>query len=77
MKLSYPFFSFVKEFQEAVCNDLPCVLPPNRGVRYEIDLVPGTKYCVTPQLTLTKEQCDVIEEFFSANQSAVMVRGGG
>ena len=44
-----PFYSLVKEFQDAVCHDPPSVLPPDRGFRHEIDLVPGTKYCVTRQ----------------------------
>ena len=44
---SDPFYPLVKEFQDVVCHDPPSVLPPDRGVRHEIDLVPGTKYCVT------------------------------
>ena len=42
-----PFYSLVKDFQDGVCHDPPSVLPPDRGVRHEIDLVPGTTYCVT------------------------------
>ena len=38
-----PFYSLVKEFQDVVCHDSPSVLPPYRGVRHAIDLVPGTK----------------------------------
>ena len=49
-----------------VCHNLPSALPPDRGVRHEIDLVPGTKYCVTRQWPLPKEQCDVIDDFFRA-----------
>ena len=44
-----PFYSLAKAFQDVVCHDPPSVLPPDRGVRHEIDLVPGTKYCVTRQ----------------------------
>ena len=40
------FYPLVKEFQDVVCNNPPSVLPPDRGIRHEIDLVPGTKYCV-------------------------------
>jgi hypothetical protein len=57
-----------------VSNDPPTGLPPDRGVRHEIDLVPGTKYCVTRQWPLPKEQCDVIDAFFSAKHAAGMVR---
>ena len=47
-----------------VCHNPPSVLPPDSGVRHEIDLVPGTKYCVTRQWPLPKEQCDVIDDSF-------------
>ena len=36
-------YSLVKEFQDVVCHNTPSVLPPDRGVRHEIDLVPLTK----------------------------------
>ena len=42
-----PFYHVVNEFQDVVCHDPPSVLLPDRGVRHDIDLVPGTKYCVT------------------------------
>ena len=47
-----PFYPLVKEFQDVVCHNPPSVLPLDRGVRHEIDLVPGTKYCVTSQWPL-------------------------
>ena len=56
-----------------VCHDPPSVLPPDRGVRHEIELVPGTKNCVTLQWPLPKEQRDVIDEFFRAKHQAGMV----
>jgi hypothetical protein len=71
---SDPFYSLVKEYQDVVSNDPPTGLPPDRDVRHEIDLVPGTKYCVTRQWPLPKEQCDVIDAFFSAKHAAGMVR---
>jgi hypothetical protein len=49
-----------------VSNDPPTDLPRDQGVRQEIELVPGTKYCITRQWPLPKEQCDVIDAFFSA-----------
>jgi len=69
-----PFYPLVKEYQDVASNDPPTGLPPDRGVRHEIDLVPGTKYCVTRQWPLPKEQCDVIDAFLSAKQAAGMVR---
>ena len=37
------YYPLVKEFQDVVCHNPPYLLPPDRGVRHEIDLVPGTK----------------------------------
>ena len=51
-----------------VCHDPPSVLPPDRGDRHEIDLVPGNKYCVTRQWHFPKEQCDVIVDFSRASK---------
>ena len=36
------FYSFVKEFQDVVCHDPPSILPPDRGVHHEIDLILNT-----------------------------------
>ncbi|KAG3082438.1 hypothetical protein PI124_g22628 [Phytophthora idaei] len=44
-----PVYPLVKEFADVVSKDPPSQLAPGRGVRHEIDLVPGTKYCVTRQ----------------------------
>ena len=71
---SDPFHSLLKEYSDVVSKDPPSRLPPDRGVRHEIDLVPGTKYCVTRQCPLPKEQCDVIDTFFAAKHAAGMVR---
>ena len=57
-----------------VCHDPPSVLPPDRGVRHKIDLVPGNKYCVTRQWPLPKEKRDVIDDFFRVKHEAGMVR---
>ncbi|CAI5720550.1 unnamed protein product [Peronospora farinosa] len=70
---SDPHYHLAKEFRDVVCRDPPSVLPPDRGVRHEIDLVPGTIYCVTRQWPLPKEQCDVIDEFFRVKHVAGMV----
>ncbi|CEG39276.1 reverse transcriptase [Plasmopara halstedii] len=69
-----PYYPLVKKFQNVVSKDPRSVLPPDRGVRHEIDLDLGTKYCVTRQWPLPKEQCDVIDAFFRAKHDAGMVR---
>ncbi|KAG3174290.1 hypothetical protein PC128_g18089 [Phytophthora cactorum] len=69
-----PVYPLVKAFADVVSKDPPSQLPPDRGVRHEIDLVPGTKYCVTRQWPLPREQCEVIDTFFAAKEKAGMVR---
>lgn len=49
-------------------------LPADRGIRHEIDLEPGTKYCVTRQWPLPKEQVAYIDEFFEKRAKAGHVR---
>ena len=71
---SDPYYSLLREFSDVVSDDPPSVLPPDRGVRHEIDLAPGTKYCTTRQWPLPKEQVDVIDSFFAAKHAAGMVR---
>ncbi|KAG3101913.1 hypothetical protein PI124_g23630 [Phytophthora idaei] len=71
---SDPFYPALQEYTDVVSKNSPMGLPPDRGVRHEIDLVPGTKYCVTRQWTLPKEQCDVIDAFFRAKHEAGLVR---
>ncbi|GMF37200.1 unnamed protein product [Phytophthora fragariaefolia] len=71
---SDPFYPVNREYRYVVSKEPPSGLPPDRGVRHEIDLVPGTKYCVTRQWPLTREQCDVIDTFFRAKHEAGLVR---
>ncbi|KAG3249613.1 hypothetical protein PI124_g5761 [Phytophthora idaei] len=70
-----PVYPLVKEFADVVSKGPPPQLAPGRGVRHEIDLVPGTKYCVTRQWPLPREQCEVIDAFFAAKAKAGVVRG--
>ncbi|POM73082.1 Pol protein [Phytophthora palmivora] len=71
---SDPFHSLLREYGDVVAKTPPMGLPPDRGVRDEIDLVPGAKYCVTRQWPLPKEQCDVIDAIFRAKHEAGLVR---
>ncbi|KAG3046868.1 hypothetical protein PC121_g20405 [Phytophthora cactorum] len=71
---SGPFYPVLQEYTDVVSKNPPMGLPPDRGVRHEIDLVPGTKYWVTRQWPLPKEQCDVIDAFFRAKHEAGLVR---
>ena len=68
------FHALLMEFRDVVCDKPPQCLPPDRGIRHEIDLVPGTKNCVTRQWPLPREQVEAIDEFFAAKHRAGMVR---
>ncbi|GMF21613.1 unnamed protein product [Phytophthora fragariaefolia] len=70
---SDPYHPLLKAFSDVVSDDPPSVLPPDRGVRHEIDLGPGTKFCTTRQWPLPKEQVDVIDAFFAAKHAAGML----
>ncbi|POM78877.1 Polyprotein [Phytophthora palmivora] len=72
--LEDPVYPLVKEYSDVVSKHPPSQLPPDRGVRHEVDLVPGTKYCVTRQWPLPREQCEVIDAFFADKAKSDMVR---
>ena len=69
-----PFYPLVNELQDVVYYDPSSVLYLDRGVRHEINMVPGTKYCATRHWPLPMEQCDVIEDFFRAKHATGMTR---
>ncbi|GMF38568.1 unnamed protein product [Phytophthora fragariaefolia] len=43
-----PAYPLMKEFEDVVSKEPPSQLPPDRGIRHEIDLVPGTKESKSP-----------------------------
>ncbi|POM73110.1 Pol protein [Phytophthora palmivora] len=67
-----PVYPLVKEFSNVVSKHPPSQLPLDRRVRHEIDLVAGTKYCVTRPLP--REQCEFIDAFFAEKAKSGMVR---
>ena len=44
-----PVYDIAREYADVFPDKIPAELPADRGVRHEIDLVPGSKYCVTRQ----------------------------
>ncbi|KAG6578261.1 reverse transcriptase [Phytophthora cinnamomi] len=69
-----PVAPLVREFMEIFPDKVPATLPPDRGVRHEIDLVPGAKYCVTRQWPLPRDQVEAIDAFFESRRQAGHVR---
>ncbi|KAF1318279.1 reverse transcriptase, partial [Globisporangium splendens] len=69
-----PVYELVKEYEDIFPDKVPDELPFDRGVRHEIDILPGTKYCITRQWPLPREQVVAIDEFFAQRAEAGHVR---
>ena len=41
-----PLYKDLIEFRDVFPEALPCELPKDKGIRHEIELKPGSKYCV-------------------------------
>ncbi|KAE8971411.1 hypothetical protein PR002_g26839 [Phytophthora rubi] len=67
-------YSLAREFEDIFPEKIPAEIPAERGVRHEIDLVPGSKYCVTRQWPLPRDQVQVIDDFFEGRRKAGHVR---
>ena len=62
------------EFRDVFPETVPCVLPNGEGSRHEIDLKPGSKYCVIKQWPLPCKQVLAIDNFFADRLAAGHVR---
>uniref|UniRef100_H3GYE8 Reverse transcriptase domain-containing protein n=1 Tax=Phytophthora ramorum TaxID=164328 RepID=H3GYE8_PHYRM len=69
-----PFYKVLREYKDVLPDDIPAELPQDKSVQHEIDLVPGTKYCVTRQWPLPREQVKAIDDFFESRRNAGQVR---
>jgi hypothetical protein len=67
-------YELAKEYKDIFPDRVPDELPFDRGIRHEIDVLPGTKYCITRQWPLPKEQVEAIDEFFVQRAKAGHVR---
>ena len=70
----HPVYPLVYEYRDIFPASTPIGLPSYKGVEHEIDLEPGTKYCVTRQWPLPREQVEFIDEFFAKKKAAGLVR---
>ncbi|OWY96137.1 polyprotein, partial [Phytophthora megakarya] len=61
-------YDVAREYADVFPEKIPTELPADRGIRHEIDLAPGTKYCVTRQWPLPRDQVKAIDEFFESRQ---------
>ncbi|KAE9318359.1 hypothetical protein PR003_g18247 [Phytophthora rubi] len=69
-----PVYSLARELEDIFPEKIPAELPAERGVRHEIDLVPGSKYCVTQQWPLPRDQVQDFDDFFEGRRKAGHVR---
>ncbi|KAG3193684.1 hypothetical protein PC128_g10018 [Phytophthora cactorum] len=69
-----PFYYVLREHKDVLPNEIPADLPQDKGIQHEIDLVPGTKYCVTRQWPLPRDQVKAIDDFFESRRQAGQVR---
>ncbi|KAG2964027.1 hypothetical protein PC118_g20570 [Phytophthora cactorum] len=60
--------------KDVLPDEIPAELPQDKGIQHEIDLVPGTKYCVTRQWPLPRDQVKAIDDFFESRRQAGQVR---
>ena len=69
-----PCYQLLREFADVFPTEAPQELPADKGVRHEIDLEPGSKYCVTRQWPLPRDQVEAIDAFFAKRAAAGHVR---
>ncbi|KAG3122550.1 hypothetical protein PI126_g24102 [Phytophthora idaei] len=69
-----PFYDVLREHKDVLPDEIPAELPQDKGIQHEIDLVPGTKYCVTRQWPLPRDQVKAIDDFFESRRHAGQVR---
>ncbi|KAG2793558.1 hypothetical protein PC112_g23392 [Phytophthora cactorum] len=69
-----PFCDVLWEHKDVLPDEIPADLPQDKGIQHEIDLVPGTKYCVMRQWPLPRDQVKAIDDFFESRRQAGQVR---
>uniref|UniRef100_M4C0D3 Reverse transcriptase n=1 Tax=Hyaloperonospora arabidopsidis (strain Emoy2) TaxID=559515 RepID=M4C0D3_HYAAE len=69
-----PLYKDLIEFKDVFPESVPCELPKDKGTRHEIELKPGSKYCVMKQWPLPREQVLAIYKLFADRFAAGHVR---
>ncbi|KAG3231303.1 hypothetical protein PI124_g23603 [Phytophthora idaei] len=69
-----PFYDVLREHKDVLPDEIPAELPQDKGIQHEIDLVPGTKFCVTRQWPLPRDQVKAIDDFCENRRQAGQVR---
>ncbi|KAE9025033.1 hypothetical protein PR002_g11290 [Phytophthora rubi] len=69
-----PIYETARELADVFPDKIPAEPSTDRDVRHEIDLTPGSKYCVTRQWPLPRDQAKAIDDFFEGRRQAGHVR---
>ncbi|KAG3122909.1 hypothetical protein PI126_g23946 [Phytophthora idaei] len=69
-----PFYDVLREHKDVLPDEIPAELPQDKGIQHKINLVPGTKYCVTRQWLLPQDQVKAIDDLFGSRRQAGQVR---
>ncbi|KAG2981229.1 hypothetical protein PC120_g24829 [Phytophthora cactorum] len=72
--LTSPFYDVLREHKDVLPDEIPAELPQDKVIQHEIDLVLGTKYCVTRQWPLPRDQVKAIDDFFEGRRQAGQVQ---
>ncbi|CAI5722713.1 unnamed protein product [Peronospora destructor] len=67
-------YDIAREYADVFPDKISAELSADRGVQHEIDLVPGSKYCVTRQWPLPQDQIKAIDDFFEDRRKSGHVR---
>ena len=67
-------YDLVREYADVCSDKSSAEFSADCGVRHEIDLLPGSKYCVTRQWPLSRDQVEAINAFFDGRRKAGHVR---
>lgn len=67
LEATSPFYEFLREYEDVFPEHVPNELPVDKGVRHEIDLVPGTS-------TASRDRVQAIDDFFAGLLKAGHVR---
>ncbi|KAE8908849.1 hypothetical protein PF005_g17403 [Phytophthora fragariae] len=62
-------YETAREFADVFPDKIPAELPADRGVRHEIDLAPGSKYCVTAVAAAARPG-KAFDDFFEGRRQA-------
>ncbi|KAG3182008.1 hypothetical protein PC128_g14872 [Phytophthora cactorum] len=69
-----PFHDVLREHKDVLPDEIPAELPQDKGLQHDIGIMPCTKYCVTRQWPLPRDQVKAIVDFFECRRQAGQMR---